>query len=241
MVPGTRADERRGRRPRALNRLLLPAFGRPTRATRTGRPLTVRSSSCRLQLVSCAIAGGEAASVAAWPTNSMSSSAKSSAASMSASRLSRSSRSAFERLGDAAGELGEGLLQVGVGAGLDDRVHGLGLRQVLLAGEERPQGELPRPGRPGPAREQVGDQPLHERRRAEGVELGEVLPGVGVRAGEEIVNRREQRRDAGEAERAGDEATPRPHPRPPSEEERGGKGEAQSGLPLPSSPLREGG
>jgi hypothetical protein len=98
-----------------------------------------------------------------------------------------------ERLRDAAGELGEGGGQVSVGAGLDDRLNRLGLREVLLAGEERPQGELAGLGRPGAGAEQVGDEPFDERRRADRVKLGEVLSGVRVRAGEEVQVGRQRR------------------------------------------------
>jgi hypothetical protein len=133
----------------------LPAFGSPTIATRTGRPLTERSSSCRRRFVSQQLrlrheldvlvgevqrrlhVGQQVQQVVAQP---------------------------LQRPGDAARQLRQRAPQVGVGAGLDHRQDGLRAGQVLLAGEERPQGELAGPGRSGAGGEQVGDQPLDQRR-----------------------------------------------------------------------------
>ena len=69
-----------------------------------------------------------------------------------------------QRLRDPAGQLRQGVLQIGIGAGLDDRMHGFGLRQVELAGQERPQGEFPWPRGPRAGVQQGTHQEVKERR-----------------------------------------------------------------------------
>ena len=56
-------------------------------------------------------------------------------------------------LAQASGELFRGGFQGEIGLGRDQVHHGLGLRQIHLAVEERPLGELPRAGRPRPGGE----------------------------------------------------------------------------------------
>ena len=104
-----------------------------------------------------------------------------------------------ERSGDAARQLREREPEVRVGPGRDDGVDRLGLRQVLLAGEEGAQRELARLGRPGAGAQKIGDEPFDQRRRADGVQFREVLPGVRPRAGEEV----ERRPGAGSGRRRG--------------------------------------
>ena len=69
-----------------------------------------------------------------------------------------------QRAGDSARQLRKGLPEVRVGPGRDDGIDRLGLRQVLLAGEEGAQRELARLGRPRTDAEQVGNEPFNEGR-----------------------------------------------------------------------------
>jgi hypothetical protein len=79
---------------------------------------------------------------------------------------------------------------VGRGAGLcrrrrfDQIGDGLGLEQIALAVQERPQRELARLGQPGSAPHRRANDPLEEDGVAMGADFGHVLAGVGVRRGE---------------------------------------------------------
>ena len=61
-----------------------------------------------------------------------------------------------------------------------------GLRQVLLAREERPHGELARSRRSRPGRKQIGDESFDKWGRTDRVQFRDVLPGVRPRACEEV-------------------------------------------------------
>ena len=65
----------------------------------------------------------------------------------------------------------------------DHAEDGLGLRQVLLAGEKRPHREFARPGGTGAGVEQCRNEQIDQRRRRDGVNLDAVLTGVALRAG----------------------------------------------------------
>jgi len=127
---GLGADERLRPAGESVEQAAFAGVRAPTSAARIGRPLTVRLSSCRRRLASRASAAASRVSVSGLPTNSIGSSEKSSAASVSASRFNRFIAQGMQRLRDPAGELRQGVLQVRIGAGLDDRMDGLGLRQI---------------------------------------------------------------------------------------------------------------
>ena len=84
----------------------------------------------------------------------------------------------------------EGRVELGRVRGVDDAQHRLGPRQVDPAGEERAQGELARLGLPRASRQAVGQDQAHQRRRADQVDLGHVLAGVGPRRRPEGEHRR---------------------------------------------------
>ena len=73
----------------------------------------------------------------------------------------------------------------GGGFGIDEVRHGLRLNEVHPPVEEGPLGELAALGLPGALGEQGVQSLIQHHRRAVAVDLGAVLPGVAVGAGEQ--------------------------------------------------------
>ena len=82
---------------------------------------------------------------------------------------------------------------LGDAAGLDDGEDGLGLGEVYAAGQEGAAGELARLGDAGAALDEGVEEHPQQGRRAEGVDLGHVLPRVGARGAHQVERGRNAR------------------------------------------------
>jgi len=79
-----------------------------------------------------------------------------------------------------SGQVTRGHPQRGLGAGLDDLEHGLGLREIQTSGQKGPQSELPRPGQARPLGQDLPENGLEHRKPRVAVNFHHILPGVGM-------------------------------------------------------------
>ena len=123
----------------------MPAFGRPASTTRNGRPVTDRASSCRAAVVELRDAARQPKQqvVAADEVNVLVGEIEGGL--HVGEQVQQIFAQSLQGTGEAAGQLDQGLFQLAFVVGFHDRLHRLGPRQVQLAGQERPQRELPRP------------------------------------------------------------------------------------------------
>ena len=105
-------------------------------------------------------------------------------------------------LGHAAGKLCQRVLQLIAAGRVDDAENRLRARQVELAREKRTHGEFARERRTGAGLQTVGDQRIKDRPARQRVQLDHVLPGVAARSGEVVDVGGDRRGEAGETQLA---------------------------------------
>ena len=95
--------------------------------------------------------------------------------------------------GQPARQLPQSGVELGRVAGVDHAQDRFGTGQVDPTGEKRAKSELARPGVPGPAVQTAGQYLRQQRKRADRMDLCDVLAGVSPRARPECDDRRQER------------------------------------------------